>query len=190
VPHQELVAASGSFANPFKYLPSFAPLAAGFLAICAFISMIGAANGCIMVQPRIEYAIARDGLFFPWFGHVHKKYHTPDYSILLQCGLAILFIFLGNVESLLGYFTLSYLVQNGIVYLAIFRLRKKADYRPTFRAPLWWLMAAVSIVIQVYLAYGTFIAYPAGAVVAAVLLILTGLPVYFYFRNRPNPYAS
>ena len=184
VPHADLVAVHGSFANPFQYLPIFAKFAAAFLAIAAFLSMVGATNACIMVQPRIEYAIARDGLFFSAFGHVHAKYETPDYSILLQSGLAILLLFIGNIESLLGYFTLSYLLQNALVYASIFKLRKRHDYQPTYRAPVWWLMTVLAIVIQLYLAYGTFIAYPAGGVISAIVIIGSGLPIYFYFSRK------
>ncbi|MBL7075766.1 amino acid permease [candidate division KSB1 bacterium] len=190
VPHGEVVASTGSFANPFRYLPLFASIAAGFLAVSAFISMVGCNSACIMVQPRIEYAIARDGLFPKFFGHVHPRFATPDFSILIQSGLAVVLVFLTSIENLLGYFTLSYLIQNAIVYLAIFILRKKSDYRPTFKAPLWWLMAGFSIAVTMGLAYGTFIAYPAGGAITAAALIATGFPVYFFFRNRPNPYAE
>ena len=185
VPHEKLVGYVGSFANPFEYLPGFAKFAASFLAIAAFISMIGAASACIMVQPRIEYAIARDGLFFPIFGHIHPRYQTPDYSILLQSGLAIALLFVGNIEGLLGYFTLSYLLQNALVYAALFKLRRNEDYHPTYRAPIWWLMAVLAIVIQFYLAYGTFVVYPAGGALSAAILIASGLPIYYYF-NRNN----
>lgn len=183
VPYHDLTGFVGSFANPFLYLPAFAKIAATFLAIAAFISMIGAANACIMVQPRIEYAIARDGLFFTAFGHVHPRFQTPDYSILLQSGLAIVLVFIGNIENYLGYFTLSYLVQNAIVYAAIFKLRRNSDYQPTYRAPAWWLMASLAVTSQVLLAYGTFEAFPTTGVLAAAGLILTGLPVYFYFAK-------
>jgi len=186
VPQNELLSCVGSFANPFQYLPAFAKIAASFLAIAAFISMVGAANACIMVQPRIEYAIAKDKLFFPIFAHVHPKYATPDYSILLQSGLAIVLLFVGDIEALLGYFTLSYLLQNALVYGTLFKLRKREDYKPSYRAPVWWFMTFLAIAIQLYLAYGTFIVYPTGGVLSAVIIIGSGLPIYFYFNKKLN----
>jgi len=184
VPFTELSQAGGKFANPFLYLPMFAPVAAGFLAIAAFISMVGCISALIMVQPRIEYAIARDGLFFKTFAHVHPRYLTPDYSILLQSGLAILLLFFGGLETLLGYFTLSYLLQNALVYGAIFRLRRRPDYQPAYRAPVWWLMTWMAIGVQLYLIFGTFVAYPVGGALTALLLIATGLPAYWYFQTH------
>ncbi|HEY9187815.1 MAG TPA: amino acid permease [Ignavibacteria bacterium] len=184
VPHVDLVKSVGSFANPFLYLPVFSAFAAGFLSITAFISMIGATNACIMVQPRIEYAIAKDGLFFKIFAHVHPKYNTPDYSIMIQSGIAILLTLIGGIESLLGYFTLSYILQNALVFISIFFLRKKENYKPTFIAPFWKMMTILSLLAQAFLIYGTFLAYSIWGVLSALFLIITGLPVYYYFRKK------
>jgi len=190
VPHDILVGISGGFANPFKYLPWFAGIAAGFLALAAFTSMVGATNACIMVQPRIEYAIARDGLFFPIFGKLHPRYGTPANSILIQSGLAIMMIFIGGIEALMGYFTLSYILQNLVVYITIFWLRKRPDYQPTYESPAWKLMAVLAIIFQILLLFGTFAAFPLGGVLTAIILILTGLPVYFYFKRQQTKITS
>ncbi|MCX8011218.1 MAG: amino acid permease [Ignavibacteria bacterium] len=181
VPFDKLIEASGSFINPFSYLSFFSNYAGGFFAIAAFISMLGVLNSVIMTQPRLEYAMAKDGLFFNVFGKLHPKYLTPHYSILIQAGFAILLFFLGDIENMLGYFTLSYVLQNALVYGAIFFLRKKSDYKPTYAAPYWKFLAGLSILIQLYIAYGTFITYPTSGVLASLGLILSGLPVYLYF---------
>ncbi len=184
VPHEELINISGGFANPFKYLPWFAAIAAGFLALAAFTSMVGCANACIMVQPRIEYAIARDGLFFNVFGKLHPRFGTPSNSLLIQSGVAILMIYIGGIEALMGYFTLSYILQNLLVYCTIFWLRRRDDYQPSYRSPAWILMASLAILFQVLLLFGTFEAFPTDGVLASLGLILTGLPVYFFFKRR------
>lgn len=186
VPHSELVEISGGFANPFKYLPLLAGIAAGFLALAAFTSMVGATNACIMVQPRIEYAIAKDGLFFPIFGKLHPKYGTPSNSIIIQSAIAIIMMFIGGIEALMGYFTLSYILQNLVVYASIFWLKRREDYRPTYQSPAWQVMAVLSVVFQIFLLFGTFAAFPLDGVLAALILILLGLPVYVYFKRQQN----
>jgi fructoselysine transporter len=141
-------------------------------------------NATVMAQPRLEYAIARDGLFFPVFGRLHPRFLTPHYSIVIQCALAIVLLIPGSIEQLLGYFTLSYALQNGLVYGSYFALRRKPDYHPTYRAPLGGTMAGVSVIVQLALAVGTILAYPTGGVLSALALILTGLPIYSYYRRR------
>ncbi|MDD3807818.1 MAG: amino acid permease [Candidatus Marinimicrobia bacterium] len=185
IPHETLISISGGFANPFCYLPLFASFAGGFLAIAAFISMVGATNACIMVQPRIQYAMARDGLFFRVFGKLHPTFGTPYMSIILQSAIAILLIFMpGGIGNLLGYFTLSYVLQNLLVYASIFWLKKRDDYNPSYHAPSWKLMASLSILFQILLVYGTFKAYPVSGILAALVLIVTGVPVFLYFHYQ------
>lgn len=184
VPFDDLTAAHGDFVNPFEYLGIGASTAGAVFAVAVFVSMVGVLNASIMVQPRLEYAIARDGLFFRAFGHLHPRYLTPDYSILIQCSLAIVLFLLGDIENMIGYFTLSYALQNGLVYGAIFALRRRNDYTPSYRSPLWRTMAVLAILTQVYVAVGTFLAYPTAGLLASSALILSGLPVYFYYKTR------
>lgn len=183
VPFDKIKEASGQFINPFAYLPFFGNFAGGFFAIAAFVSMIGVLNSSIMTQPRLEYAIAKDGLFFQVFGHLHPKYLTPDYSIFIQSFLSICLFLLGDIENMLGYFTLSYILQNALVYGAIFFLRKREDYKPTYKVKFWKTMTVFSILVQIYIAWGTFIAYPAAGIFACLGLIASGLPFYWYFRK-------
>lgn len=184
VPHADLVAARGDFVNPFRYIGIGSGIAGAIFAIAVFISMVGVLNASIMVQPRLEYAIARDGLFFRTFGHLHPRFLTPDHSILIQCGLAIVLFLLGDIENMIGYFTVSYALQNGIVYGAIFFLRGRDDYHPTYRAPAWKAMAILAVLTQIFVAAGTFLAYPTGGLLASLLLIVSGLPIYLYYASR------
>jgi fructoselysine transporter len=183
VPHGDLISASGQFVNPFEYVRAFSGIAGGLFAVGACVSMLGVLNAAILTQPRLEYAIARDGLFFPVFGILHPTYLTPAPSILIQSGLAILLFLLGDLENMLGYFTLSYALQNALLYGAIFFLRRRSDYAPAYRAPFWAVMGVVAVVIQLFIAVGTFLAYPASGILAAAGLMCTGLPIYLYYRR-------
>jgi fructoselysine transporter len=71
-----------------------------------------------------------------------------------------------------------------LVFGSIFFLRKKADYNPHFKAPAWLLMAILSIIIQIFIIYGTFAAFPTWGVVSCIILILTGLPLYLFFKSK------
>lgn len=183
VPFDEILKQKGSFINPFQYLPFSADIAGPLFAIIFFISMIGVLNSIIMTQPRLEYATAQDGLFFSVFGKLHPKFLTPHYSIIIQALFAIVLFLLGDIENLLGYFTLSYILQNALVYGSIFFLRKREDYQPTFKVKFYQFLTISSITVQLFLAYGTIIAYPLLGVLASFGLILSGIPVYIYFKK-------
>lgn len=173
---------NGKFINPFSYIDSLKEIAGGLFAIAVFISMLGVMNSSVITQPRLEYAMAKDGLFFNKFAKLHPVYLTPGFSIFAQAVFAIVLL-VGDVNELLGYFSLSYVIQNLLVYGSIFFLHKRQDYKPTYKSPLWILMAILSVLIQIYLAYGIIIAFPIGGLLACLFLIITALPFYLYFRR-------
>jgi len=183
VPFSDLISVEeGKFINPFKYIDGISGIAGGIFAIAVFVSMLGVMNSSIITQPRLEYAMAKDGLFFKQFANLHPKFLTPSFSIVFQSVFAVVLLF-GNLNDLLGYFTLSYVLQNTLVYGSIFWLHKKEDYKPTYKSPVWKIMGGVSVLVQLYLAYGAFLAFPLGGLLACLSLIFTGLPLYLYFKK-------
>jgi hypothetical protein len=48
-------------------------------------------------------------------------------------------------------------------------------------------MAGLAIIFQILLLFGTFAAFPLDGILAALVLILTGLPVYYYFKQKQSP---
>lgn len=184
VPFTDLISVEeGKFINPFKYIEGISGIAGGIFAIAVFVSMLGVMNSSIITQPRLEYAMAKDGLFFKRFAKLHPQFLTPSFSIVFQSVFAVVLLF-GNLNDLLGYFTLSYVLQNTLVYASIFWLHKKEDYKPTYKSPTWKVMGGVSVLVQLYLAYGAFLAFPLGGLLACLSLIFTGLPLYFYFKRE------
>lgn len=184
MPFEKLMKSQTAIADALKYIPSFSGIASTFVTIAAIIVILGSLSSCIMFQPRMEYAMARDNLFFKIFGHVHPKYETPDWSILLQVGYAILLVFATDLVTLLGYFTLVMNLMNIILYGSIIFCRKNADYNPTYRTPAWGLMTAISILGSAWLAWGTFSWAPWQGLLASFVVVVTGLPAYYYWNNK------
>ena len=120
----ELVASDAPIALLASKIPFIGNYAGTVVAIMAIIVVIGSLSSCIMFQPRIEYAMAKDGLFFKSFAKVHPKYETPYFSIIVQCAVAIVLIFATSLSDLLGYFTLVALLKNFLTFGTIFVLRK------------------------------------------------------------------
>ena len=151
----------------------------------AIIVVIGSLSSCIMFQPRIEYAMAKDGLFFKSFAKVHPKYETPYFSIIVQCAVAIVLIFATNLSDLLGYFTLVALLKNFLTFGTIFVLRRKKSYNPSYRLPFGYLMPIIAMFMTGTLIVSTFVWAPVAGLVCAGLAVGTGLPV-FYIWDRKN----
>lgn len=185
LPFEALMISEAPVAEAASMIPLIGNGAGKLTAIMAVIVIIGSLSSCIMFQPRIEYAMAKDGLFFKQFAKVHPKWETPYFSILVQCAVAIVLIFASNISDLLGYFTLVALVKNFLTFGTVFVHRKKSSYNPLWRMPYWRLMVGIAMFMTFTLIVSTFLWAPLQGIIAAVIIVGTGLPVY-HFWNKKN----
>ena len=75
----------------------FGPIGAQVAAVGVMISTFGATNSNMITGPRIYLAIARDGLVPAWLHRIHRRYHTPCNTIVLQAAWAIFLVLLFSV---------------------------------------------------------------------------------------------
>jgi APA family basic amino acid/polyamine antiporter len=148
------------------------------------ISVFGALNGSILVGPRVYYAMAKDGLFFRRVAHVHPRFRTPGFSILIQAIWASLLTLMGTFEQM---FTFAMFI--GILFwivatASVFTLRKK---RPDLPRPYktWGypVVPAIFIIASTGILLNTLIEKPVEAL-AGLLLTALGIPAYYYWKLR------
>ena len=188
LPINKLASSDAPVAVAAAQIPFIGSAAGTITAIMAIIVIIGSLSSCIMFQPRIEYAMAKDGLFFKSFAKVHPKWETPYFSILVQCAYAIVLIFASSLTDLLGYFTIVALLKNFLTFGTIFFLRRKKDYNPMWKMPCGYLMAGIAMFMTGTLIVSTFLWAPIPGLICAALVLVTGLPVYYYWnkKNKSN----
>ncbi len=184
LPLETLANSSAPIAEAAAKIPLIGSSAGTLTAIMAIVVIIGSLSSCIMFQPRIEYAMAKDGLFFKSFAKIHPKWETPYFSIMIQCAMAIVLIFAASLTDLLGYFTLVALLKNFMTFGTVFVLRRKKDYNPLWRMPGGYLMAGVAMFMTGTLIVSTFFWAPIPGIVCAFIAVLTGLPVYYYWEKK------
>lgn len=181
---EELAASDAPIALMASKLPGIGNVAGVVVAIMAIIVVLGSLSSCILFQPRIEYAMAKDNLFFKQFGKVHPKWETPYVSIILQCAVGIILIFATDLASLLGYFTMIALCKNALTFGTIFVLRKKEGYHPTYKCPGGLIMPIIAIFMTCTLIYGELTYAPIPSIICAVVAVATGLPAYYLFERQ------
>ncbi|MCP3777614.1 amino acid permease [Paenibacillus sp. MZ03-122A] len=190
MPFDKLMGSSSAVSDAVKYIPGLSGMASSFVAVTAIIVILGSLSSCIMFQPRLEYAMAKDGLFFQRFAKVHPKFETPSFSIIAQVTLACILVFFSNLTALLGYFTLIQLVINILDFAAVYKCRKREDYNPIYRMPMWRVTTILAILGAGWLAWGTFTWAPVQGMIAAAIVIATGLPVYYYWERKYGSKSS
>jgi APA family basic amino acid/polyamine antiporter len=121
---------------------------AALIAVGALFSVYGYLSGNILATPRITFALAERGDFPPVFALVHKRFHTPYFSIfvfaLLVWVLALVGSFTWNVTLSAG----SRLFYYGVVCAALPVLRRKQG-PALFRLPGGTWIALLGVMICV-----------------------------------------
>jgi fructoselysine transporter len=184
MPFHQLINSSAPLADAMKSIPDVGSVASSLMAIVAVVVILGCLSSCIMFQPRLEWQMAKDNLFFKPFAHVNRKWETPDLSIIFQCTYAIILIYVTNLVTLLGYFTLVLCLTNMLFYGCIFWTRRKPDYKPMFKCPAWQLMSVIAVVGAGSLAWATLLWAPWDGLICGIIVVITGVPVFLYWDRR------
>jgi basic amino acid/polyamine antiporter, APA family len=158
---------------------------AGLVSAGMAISMLVTLNGSVMSGARVPFAMARDGYFFKAMAEVHPRFHTPSVALIAQCGLAIILLLLGG--SFRQFFSLAifaewlfYMVAASTVF--VYRRREPNAERP-YRVWGYPLVPAVFVLASAELLRRTFTANLKSSS-AGCLVILAGVPVYYFFARR------
>lgn len=167
-------------------LPGIGAYAENIVAVMIILVILGSVSSCIMCQPRIEYAMAKDGLFFKIFGKVHKSFNTPYVAIMMHSALSIFLIFASSINDLLGYFTIVALLRNFGTFGTIFVLRRKpkSKYNPSYKAPLGYTMPVIAMFMTFTLIASTFYWAPLAGIIASAVIVGTGLPAYYFWDRK------
>jgi len=103
----------------------------------ATVSMLGFLFGAGLVNPRIVFALARDGFLPRYIAGVHEVYHTPHRSIVACAVVVAVMALTGTFERLLIISNIAGLVVYAMVAVAALALRRqdvRAGGEP-FRCP-------------------------------------------------------
>lgn len=156
-----------------------------FVAVTVMLSTFGTLNASLFTTPRIFFAMADDKLFFPAVARVHPRFETPWVAIALTAGLGALFVLTRSFEQLADAFVTAFLPFYALAVAAIFRLRGRPEYRPSFRVPLYPVVPLLFVVSVIYLLANGFINPASRWMTISVFgVLLAGVPVYYLTVGR------
>lgn len=154
-----------------------------FALLIAF-ALFSSLSAFIIIGPRVYYSMARDGLFFKAVAKVHPRFHVPSNSILLQSGIAILFVLSGTFDQILTYLGFSLGIFPLLAVAGVFLQRRRnpeAVRLPGFPVPqIVYLLTGVMILTLSYLER------PIESSIA-LITVLAGVPAYYFFKRTIKP---
>jgi APA family basic amino acid/polyamine antiporter len=164
------------------------PAGVVFVASTVMLSTFGTLNATLLTAPRVFFAMADDGLFFRRVASVHPRFGTPSIAILLAAALGVVFVLLQTFEQLADTFVTAIVPFYALAVAAIFVVRKRPNYDPPFRTPLYPIVPALFILATFFL-LGNALLDPSSRwpTLAVLAIILLGVPVYYATVRRMAP---
>lgn len=141
---------------------------------------LSSAIGSILGAPRVLQALARDGIlpkWMRWLGRGAGADDSPRIGTILTLGVALLAVYLGNLNIIAPILTMFFLTTYGVVNAAagIERLLDSPSFRPAFR--VHWglsLLGALGCLSVMFLINAT------ATTVAFVFVII----IFIWLQNR------
>ena len=158
--------------------------AALWITLIMAISALGTLNSSVLSGARVDYAMARDGLFFRSIAKVHPKFRTPENALIFQCCLACLLVMSGTFEDLTSLVMFGSWTFYGLAVLAMMRMRNTEPNMP--RPYRTWGYPAVPLIFVLgagSVAIGLWIARPVRSSIG-MALVIAGLLFYRVWEKR------
>jgi APA family basic amino acid/polyamine antiporter len=169
----------------------FGPDGAKVFAGIVVLVVLGSLCSILMAQPRVYFAMARDGLFLKALADIHPRTGTPMRAIALQAVLASALVLWGEeFGRILGIFLFTVVLLIALSVAALFVLRR----RPAPAGTLLWsghpYTSTFYVVASAALLALMGLRNPIGAVVG-VVAVAAGLLVFRFLPSssvgQPGP---
>ncbi|NUO63613.1 MAG: amino acid permease [Gemmatimonadaceae bacterium] len=174
---------------PYAQLKSADPLAhafdvAGlktfgwFISLGAMVSMAAVLLVFQYGQPRIFFAMARDGLLPPWASKIHPKYRTPHITTIITGVLVATAALVVDDDATYDLTNIGTLSAFALVCIGVLVLRFTDPDRPRpFRVPFVWFTTIAGAAACLYTMYGL----PPAAWERFAIWLVIGLALYFAY---------
>jgi basic amino acid/polyamine antiporter, APA family len=159
------------------------------VALTILISVFSAANSVVLTAPRVFYAMAKDNLFFKGLAGVHPRFRTPAAAIVALCVWSAALTLAGQFVQLVEGVVFVGWIFYGLSAAAIFPLRRnRAGRALPYRVPGYpWTPVVFLIAAAAIVGNAVFLASRDPRefrhVLAALILLLLGIPAYFFWRR-------
>ena len=157
------------------------------VTIPILVSIFGAANGIALTEPRVFFAMARDGLFFKKLADVHPRYGTPALAIVASAAWSMVLAASGTFEQLLTYVVFAGWAFYALAAASVFVYRRRRPDAPRpFRVPGYPVTPLVFIAVSAVIVLNTLISQPTQALLGLGIILL-GTPAYYFWKTRTQP---
>jgi len=159
------------------------PAGGALVAALVMVSTFGALAAATMADPRVFFAMARDGNFFESVGAVHPRHETPHVSVAVAATLACVYVSIHSFEALAATFVLGIVPFYALAVAGVLRLRRSRPELPRpYRVPGYPLTPLLYVVGVGTILLNAIVETP-WITLVNIGVSLAGIPVYFAWRR-------
>jgi amino acid transporter len=164
---------------------------ARFVSVLVAVSALTSANATVITGARTNYALGRDFRMFDFLGRWHERAQTPTNALLVQGVIALALVFAGSLaregfKAMVEYTAPVFWLFFFLAGLSVIVLRsKEPDVERPFRVPLYPLTPILFCAACLYM-FQSSLTYAGAGAVAGVLVLLAGVPVLLWARQREH----
>jgi APA family basic amino acid/polyamine antiporter len=147
------------------------------IRLLVLLSILGGINACLLMAPRVTFALGRDRLLPPAFETVNPG-GTPTVGHWTSVGVAVAFIATGTFDTVLALSAFFYVAGYTLSFLSVFALRRKEPDTPRpYRVPGFPFTTGLALAISVAFLIGSVITDWSNSRRSLLILALS-YPVY------------
>ncbi|MDB4921057.1 APC family permease [Mucilaginibacter sp.] len=151
------------------------------IAVLIMTCTFGALNGCIISYPRVYFRMAQENVFFKKAARIHPAFSTPHIALFYSAIWSIVLVCSGTFDQLTNLvifasYAFFALATCGLIQMKIKgRIKSKVIGYPVI--PFIIILFCIALVIN------TIITQTEASIIG-LLLILSGVPLYVYFKKK------
>ncbi|MDF7668703.1 amino acid permease [Lactobacillus sp. ESL0703] len=154
------------------------------VAVTMVLAMISSLNGMILAFSRYYYAVAKDGLLWKTFEHIHPKYRTPDHGLIMQMIISIALVLTRDLNELTSLVVFSGAIFNLLSILAVPVLRyRQPDAARPYKVWAYPWTVIIAVVAFLIILINNFFDDPVTSLLG-LLIPAISVGVYYYFRHK------
>ncbi|MCC6365668.1 MAG: amino acid permease [Bryobacterales bacterium] len=177
--HRDALPVAAKAAGTF--LGSHGPAIMSFLFM---LSVAGALNAVILSTARIPFTMAHDSLLPAQLGHLHPRSLVPVWAIIAISVWASILALSGTFDQLTDMSMFASWAFYALAASSVFVLRKRAPNAPRpYKTWGYPVVPAVFVLTAAWLLVNSLQTIPVESVMGIVLILL-GLPVYFFYKRK------
>ena len=151
------------------------------LAFLVMISTFGSLNAIIIAYPRLYYKMAKEKFFFPKAANVHPTYRTPYIALIYSMTWSCILVISGTFDILTDMVIFASFLFYALMAWGLIRMKRKGIV--TAKVIGYPVVPIIFILFSLVLVVNTIWVQPRQSAFG-IALLLSGLPVYYYFKNK------